>query len=101
MMDEKEKALEHDKLMEVKFKDKMPTDICREFAAREFGVSVESTYVVMFSFVLGGYKAFCSSSELDDDDGGQYVEVVYNGEEDEFYTIRYKEANRRTWKNNE
>lgn len=96
MMTETEKAMAHDGEMEKRYKASEPIDRCLEIAADSLGVSKDSVYVVMFSFVLGGYKAFCSSSEIHDDHG-HYVEVVYNDRKDEFYAIPYEEtAGRKT-----
>lgn len=94
-MDETEKALVHDQEMEKKYPAHQPIDNCIALAAKYLGVSKDSTYVVMFSFVLGGYKAFCSSSEIHDDHG-HYVEVVYNDRKDEFYVIHYEQTERET-----
>lgn len=94
-MNETEKAMIHDRKMERTYLPREPIDNCVRLAAEEFGVSEDSTYVVMFSFVLGGYKALCSSSEVHDDHG-HYVEVVYNDRKDEFYVIHYEETNRKT-----
>ena len=91
-------ALEHDKAIEEKYKDNdSPVEMCLSVAAQALKVSYESTYVVMFAFVLGGYKALCSSSEIHDDHG-HYVEVVYNDRKDEFYAIHYEETERMTFK---
>ena len=95
-MNETEKAMEHDREMEYKFDASEPIDNCVSLAAHVLGVSKESTYVVMFAFVLGGYKAWCSSSEIHDDHG-HYVEVVYNGEKNEFYAIHYEETDRKSY----
>lgn len=94
-MSETEKAMAHDREMEKKYKADEPIKRCVEIAANVLGVSKDSTYVVMFSFVLGGYKAFCSSSEIHDDHG-HYVEVIYNDHKDEFYAIHYEETGRET-----
>lgn len=94
-MDETEKALAHDREMEKKYPAHQPIDNCITLAAKHLGVSKDSTYVVMFSFVLGGYKAFCSSSEIHDDHG-HYVEVIYNDRKDEFYVIHYEQTERET-----
>lgn len=93
-MTETEKAMAHDREMEEKHHGISPIEQCVELAAQELDVSKESTYVVMFAFVLGGYKALCSSSEIYDDHG-VYVEVVYNNQRDEFYVIRYDETDRK------
>lgn len=94
-MTETEKAMAHDREMERKYEAGEPIKHCLEIAAYSLGVSKDSVYVVMFSFVLGGYKAFCSSSEIHDDHG-HYVEVVYNDRKDEFYAIHYEETGRET-----
>lgn len=94
-MNETEKAMIHDREMERIYSPKEPIDNCIKLAAEELEVSEDSTYVVMFSFVLGGYKALCSSSEINDDHG-HYVEVVYNDRKNEFYVIHYEEKNRKT-----
>lgn len=85
------KAMQHDKKMEKRFHGNEPIDRCRNLAAKALGVSVESTYVVMFSFVLGGFKAFCSSSEMHDKHG-HYIEVVYDGFKERYYVIHYEET---------
>lgn len=95
-MNETEKAMEHDREMECKYEAHGPMNNCIKFAAKILGVSEESTYIVMFAFVLGGYKALCSSSEVHDDHG-HYVEVVYNDIYDEFYVIKYEETSRATF----
>lgn len=94
-MTENEKAMAHDREMEKKYKASEPIERCLEIAANFLGVSKDSVYVVMFSFVLGGYKAFCSSSEINDDHG-HYVEVIYNDRKDEFYAIHYEQTRRET-----
>lgn len=94
-MSETEKAMAHDREMEKRYKAGEPIECCLEIAASTLGVSKTSVYVVMFSFVLGGYKAFCSSSEIHDDHG-HYVEVIYNDRKDEFYAIHYEETGRET-----
>lgn len=94
-MSETEKAMAHDREMEKRYKASEPIERCLEIAADFLGVSKDSTYVVMFSFVLGGYKAFCSSSVINDVHG-HYVEVVYNDRKDEFYAIHYEETGRET-----
>lgn len=94
-MSETEKAMAYDMEMEKKYKASEPIERCLEIAASFLGVSEASVYVVMFSFVLGAYKAFCSSSEIHDDHG-HYVEVVYNDLEDKFYVIHYEETGRET-----
>ncbi len=94
-MTETEKAMTHDREMEKRYKASEPIERCIEIAANVLNVSKDSTYVVMFSFVLGVYKAFCSSSEIHDDHG-HYVEVVYNDLEDKFYAIHYEETGRET-----
>lgn len=95
IMTETEKAMAHDRRMEEKYRGISPVEKCVELAAQELNVSKESTYTVMFAFVLGGYKALCSSSEIHDDHG-IYVEVVYNDRKNEFYVVRYEETNRKT-----
>lgn len=94
-MTETEKAMAHDREMEEKYRGISPVEQCVELAAQELNVSKESTYTVMFAFVLGGYKALCSSSEIHDDHG-VYVEVVYNDRKNEFYVVRYEETDRKT-----
>lgn len=94
-MTETEKAMIHDREMEEKYHGVSPIKKCVELAAQELDVSKESIYIVMFAFVLGGYKALCSSSEIHGDHG-TYVEVVYNDRKDEFYIVRYEETNRKT-----
>lgn len=94
-MTETEKAMAHDREMEKRYKASEPIERCLGIAADSLGVSKDSVYVVMFSFVLGGYKAFCSSSEIHDDHG-HYVEVIYNDRKDEFYAIHYEETGRET-----
>ena len=88
-------AMEHDAAMEKKHTGNEPVDNCRSIAAKFFGVSFESTYCVMFAFVLGGYKAWCSSSEVHGD-RGQYIEVVYDQNKEQFYVIHYTEKTRFT-----
>lgn len=95
MMTETEKAMTYDMEMEKKYKASEPIERCLEIAASFLGVSETSVYVVMFSFVLGGYKAFCSSNEIHDDHS-HYVEVIYNDRKDEFYAIHYEETERET-----
>lgn len=95
-MNETEKAMEHDREMERKYEAHGPMNSCIKFAAEVMGVSEESTYIVMFAFVLGGYKAWCASSEIVDDHG-HYVEVVYNDIDDEFYVVKYEETSRVTF----
>lgn len=95
MTTEKEVARLHDAKMEQRFKGNEPVENCRSIAAQLLNVSIDSVYTVMFSFVLGGFKAFCSSSELDND-FGTYVEVIYNDEKNEYYAIKYIESDRRT-----
>lgn len=95
MRTEKETAKLHDEKMEQKWKGNSPVEICRFIAAQLLNVPTDSVYTVMFSFVLGGFKAFCSSSALDND-FGTYIEVVYNGEKNEYYAIEYVERYRRT-----
>lgn len=95
MSDVTQEAMKWDGSMEEKYKDKSPIDICRQLAADEFGVSFESTYVVMFAFTLGSYKAFCSSSQVHEDKG-QYVEVVYNADKNQHYVVKYRETDRKT-----
>lgn len=94
-MTETEKAMAYDREMEKKYKASEPIERCLEIAADSLNVSKASVYVVMFSFVLGGYKAFCSSSEIHDDHG-HYIEVIYNDRKDEFYAIHYEETGRET-----
>lgn len=84
-------AIKHDKEMENRFYGNEPIDRCRSLAANALGVSVESTYVVMFSFVLGVFKAFCSSSEMHDKHG-RYIEVVYDNFKNRYYVIHYEET---------
>lgn len=91
--DETIKAMEHDREMERRFYGNLPVDICRKIAANALGVSYESTYVVMFSFVLGDFKAFCSSSEMHDNHE-HYIEVVYNDFAKEYYVIHYEQTSR-------
>lgn len=88
-------AMEHDREMERRFHGNTPVDKCRKLAANALGVSYDSTYVVMFSFVLGHFKAFCSSSEMHDNHG-HYIEVVYNDCTEEYYVIHYEETSRET-----
>lgn len=95
MTTEKEIAMLHDAKMERKFKGISPIEICCSIAAKQLDVPTDSVYAVMFSFVLGGFKAFCSSSALDND-FGTYVEVVYNAKKNEYYAIEYIERDRRT-----
>lgn len=94
-MTETEKAMLYDKEMEKKYKASEPIERCIEITANALNVNKNSVYVVMFSFVLGGYKAFCSSSKIHDDHG-HYVEVIYNNRKDEFYAIHYEETGRKT-----
>lgn len=86
-------AMKHDKKMEMTWRENAPIDKCRELAANALGVSLESTYVVMFSFVLGCFKALCSSSEMHDTHG-HYVEVVFDGTKNRYYVIHYEESSR-------
>lgn len=95
MQDVTQEAMKHDKAMEERYEDKSPIDVCRQLAAYEFGVSFESTYVVMFAFTLGSYKAFCSSSQVHEDKG-QYVEVVFNADKNQHYVVKYRETDRKT-----
>lgn len=88
-------AMKHDREMEARFDAREPIENCIKFAAKELNSAVKNTYVVMFAFVLGGYKALCSSSDVHDSHG-HYVEVVYNNDKDEFYVIHYEETNRYT-----
>lgn len=88
-------GIKHDIEMEKKYAANEPIENCIRLAAGELNSRVENTYVVMFSFVLGGYKAFCSSSEVHDTHG-HYVEVVYNDKKNEFYVIHYEDTNRMT-----
>lgn len=88
-------AMRHDREMEEKFAAHEPIENCIRLAAKELNSTVENTYVVMFAFVLGGYKAFCSSSDVHDSHG-HYVEVVYNDDKDEFYVVHYEETGRHT-----
>lgn len=92
---ETENAMIHDREMEERYEANEPIERCLEIAANFLHVSKTSVYVVMFSFVLGGYKAFCSSNKIHDDHG-HYVEVVYNDRKDEFYAIHYEETERET-----
>lgn len=96
MTTENEAAMKHDRYMENKYHGNSPVEKCRELAAKELGVSVDSVYTVTFTFTLGSFKAFCSSSELHND-FGTYVEVVYNAEKNEYYVIRYEQKNRVTF----
>lgn len=95
MPTENEVAMKHDSYMESLYQGNAPLEKCRELAAKELGVSLDSVYTVMYSFVLGSFKAFCSSSEMHND-FGTYVEVVYNAEKNEYYVIRYEQKNRVT-----
>lgn len=90
-----DEAMKHDAEMERKFDAIEPIENCRHLAAKALGVTKESTYVVMFAFTLGCYKALCSSSEMHDNHG-HYVEVVYDGNKDQFYVIHYEESERIT-----
>lgn len=49
-------------------------------------ISIEDTYVVMFSFVLGSWKALVSTTVPD----GMYYEVTYNKAKGETYLDAYK-----------
>ncbi len=84
-------AMHHDKEMETAWSGNAPIDKCRKIAAEALGVSVESTYVVMFSFVLGNFKALCSSSEMHDTHG-HYIEVVFDGVKNRYYVVHYEES---------
>lgn len=88
-------AMKHDRYMESRYHGNAPVEKCRAIAAKELGVSLDSVYTVTFTFTLGSFKAFCSSSELHND-FGTYVEVVYNAEKNEYYVIRYEQTNRVT-----
>lgn len=92
-MPTKLEAMRHDNEMEKLWHGSAPIDRCRELAANELGVSLESTYVVMFSFVLGSFKALCSSSEMHDT-LGHYIEVVFDGVKNRYYVIHYEESSR-------
>lgn len=46
-------------------------------------------YVVLFSYVLGSWKALVSTTEPD----GRYYEVTYNKDKNEFYVDEYKKRN--------
>lgn len=89
------KALKHDMRMEAEFAPMAPIEQTRKVAAKVLDVPEDSVYVVMFSFVLGSYKAWCSSNALKCG-YGQYAEVVYNHEKHEWYGIRYIEDARVT-----
>jgi len=84
-------AMKHEKETETKWYGNAPIDRCRELAANALGVSLESTYVVMFSFVLGSFKALCSSSEIHDTHG-HYIEVVFDGVKNRYYVVHYEES---------
>lgn len=88
-------AMKHDRYMETIYHGNAPLEKCRALAAEELGVSIDSVYTVTYTFTLGSFKAFCSSSELHND-FGTYVEVVYNAEKNEYYVIRYEQKNRVT-----
>ena len=88
-----ESAMKHDREMEELYKGDSPALNCRKIASKMLGVSLDSTYCVMFAFTLGSYKAFCSSSEVHDQ-YGHYVEVVYDKDADKFYCIHYEESGR-------
>jgi uncharacterized protein DUF6275 len=49
-------------------------------------IGLEDTYVVMFTFVLGNWKALVSTTISD----GMYYEVTYNREKGETYLDAYK-----------
>lgn len=84
-------AMRHDKKMETKWSGNEPIDRCREIAANALGVTFNSVYVVMFSFVLGSFKALCSSSEMHDTHG-HYIEVVFDCVKNCYYVIHYEES---------
>lgn len=84
-------AMQHDKKMETAWSRNTPIDKCRKIAANALGVSLESTYVVMFSFILGNFKALCSSSEMHDTHG-HYIEVVFDGVKNRYYVVHYEES---------
>lgn len=86
-------AMKHDKKMETTWYGNAPIDKCRELAANALGVNLESTYVVMFSFVLGSFKALCSSSEIHDTHG-HYIEVVFDSAKNRYYVVHYEESSR-------
>ena len=92
-MTEREEAMAYDRKMEKTYYPGEPIERCIELAAQVLDVDMSSVYIVMFAFVLGGYKAWCSSNQIHDDHG-HYVEVVYNDRKDEFYVIHYEETER-------
>jgi len=92
-MTETEKAMAHDREMEETYYPNEPIERCIELTAQVLDVDMSSVYIVMFAFVLGGYKALCSSSQIHDDHG-HYVEIVYNDKKNEFYAIHYEETDR-------
>lgn len=93
VMTETEIAMEHDREMEKTYLPNEPIERCIELAAQVLDVDMSSVYIVMFAFVLGGYKALCSSNQIHDNHG-HYVEVVYNDKKNEFYAIHYEETDR-------
>lgn len=52
-------------------------------------VNLEDIYVVWFCFILGGWKALCSTQKGD----GLYYEVTYNKDKDETYVDTYEKMN--------
>ena len=50
--------------------------------------SIDELYLVMFAFVLGGWKALISSSRPD----GFYFEVTHNQSKNETYVDKYEKV---------
>lgn len=50
--------------------------------------SINDVYIVWFAYVLGGWKALCSTSIPD----GRYYEVTYNATKGEAYVDTYKKT---------
>lgn len=50
--------------------------------------SIDEVYVVWFCFILGGWKAMCSTSLPD----GRYYEVTFNKDKDVAYIDTYRKT---------
>lgn len=59
--------------------------------ARTLGVNItpQDVYVVWFAFILGNFKAICSTPEPD----GRMYEVTYNAQKKEAYVDTYVKTN--------
>lgn len=58
------------------------------------GLALGDIYVVLFTYVLGSWKALVSTTEPD----GRYYEVTYNRDKDETYVDEYKKQNNVVYK---